>query len=362
MSNLPLDLLSDILSRLPVKPLLRFRCVSKSFCSIIDSQDFIKLHLNRTMETNSSVSLILPSTALDNTFFLMDLDDSGDNFVEFDHPFKKCERGSTLVIGSCRGLLALYNWKVGMALLNPATKKYHILPKFWSDCYTDSTSNFYFDGFGYDVSTDGYKLVRIIQSYKVKHLEVVIYNLKANSWRRFKAFPYYILDDRCNGVFVNGSLHWLAARGHIRNGENMILAFDLKTEEFYQVSPPLGKADGFISQVGVLGECLWITCYYHDEPSCDVWVMNEYGVEESWSKLCTFSRVLHESCYYTEAFAFSKDGSKVMVYQHSRNLYWYNLKDHTLEIVEIHDQKLSMWDAVTCVGSLASLDGYVQQQ
>ncbi|KAL9416513.1 hypothetical protein AB3S75_039666 [Citrus x aurantiifolia] len=358
MSSLPLDLISDILSRLPVKPLLRFRCVSKCFCSLIDSQDFVKLHLNQAIETNSGLSLIVPTLTSDNKFFSLELD-SVDNPVEIEYPFKKYNRGHTSVIGCCHGLLAMFNRRLGMSVFNPTTKKFKLFPQFWSDCYTDyMTNNFHFDGFGYDASTDDYKLVRIIQSYKVDYLEVIIYSLKADTWRRTREFPYYILDDRCNGVFIAGALHWLAARGSVRTGQNMILAFDLKSEKFYEVQQPHGMKGGFCSQVGVLRGCLWINSYYHDEPRCDIWVMKEYGSQQSWSKLCSFSKMLHETCYYTEAFAFSKDGDKALIYQHSRCLHWYNLKDHKQDVIEIRNENQSLWDAFICMGSLASIDAY----
>jgi len=45
---IPIDLQINILLRLPVKSLLRFRCVSKLWCSIITSQDFGNRHFTIT--------------------------------------------------------------------------------------------------------------------------------------------------------------------------------------------------------------------------------------------------------------------------------------------------------------------------
>uniref|UniRef100_A0A2N9I433 F-box domain-containing protein n=1 Tax=Fagus sylvatica TaxID=28930 RepID=A0A2N9I433_FAGSY len=44
---LPKDVIIEILSRLPAKSLLRFKCVCKEWCSIIQDQVFIETHLNK---------------------------------------------------------------------------------------------------------------------------------------------------------------------------------------------------------------------------------------------------------------------------------------------------------------------------
>ncbi|KAL9427479.1 hypothetical protein AB3S75_029630 [Citrus x aurantiifolia] len=55
--QLPLDLIVDILIRLPVRSLARFRCASRSFRSLIDGQDFVNRYVNHSIETNSNLGL-----------------------------------------------------------------------------------------------------------------------------------------------------------------------------------------------------------------------------------------------------------------------------------------------------------------
>ncbi|CAK9149571.1 unnamed protein product [Ilex paraguariensis] len=75
---LPGDLMLDILSRLPVKSLMRFKCVSKTWCSLPHSAPFITMHLlNQNNNTSNTVVLLsLP-------YFVTDL---GDTFVFMTQP------------------------------------------------------------------------------------------------------------------------------------------------------------------------------------------------------------------------------------------------------------------------------------
>ncbi|KAI9160690.1 hypothetical protein LWI28_010691 [Acer negundo] len=48
MSDIPPPLIVEILSRLPVKALCRFRCVSKPWLALINHPRFSKMHISRT--------------------------------------------------------------------------------------------------------------------------------------------------------------------------------------------------------------------------------------------------------------------------------------------------------------------------
>lgn len=85
------------------------------------------------------------------------------------------------MIGSCNGLLSNQNQLAGIIGLNPSTKKELILPKFCN--YLDNCIA-YFDGFGYDASSDDYKFVRIMvfSNSNPMSTEITVYSMKKNSW------------------------------------------------------------------------------------------------------------------------------------------------------------------------------------
>ncbi|KAK9188294.1 hypothetical protein WN944_019695 [Citrus x changshan-huyou] len=302
MAGLPTDINIDILSRLSVKCLLRFKCVSKSFCSLIDSQEFIKIHLKRSIETNSNLSLILsgtPAPILDSSrywggkIFSAGLD-SLNLGVELDHPFKNC-KGRTPIIDSCNGLIPFKNDENGIALWNPSTEEHLILSKFWGDLKDFTVV----DGFGYDAVNDDYKVVRLVQLVigNVGYTEIAVYSLRTNSWRRIRVdFPYYILHG-WDGTFADGH-------------------------------------------------------------PVDIWVLMG-----CWTKAFSFPRSVGD---YVKALAYSKSGGKVLVdkFEYGEDedinrweLFWYDLQNQgaAADQVTIYGVPQGCRDTIVCVDSLVSL-------
>ncbi|KAF5187486.1 hypothetical protein FRX31_022925 [Thalictrum thalictroides] len=66
--------------------------------------------------------------------------------------------------------------------------------------------------------------------------------------------------------------------------ENAILAFEITTEKFVEVPCP----DDHHGLAMIVGQYQGKLCFYHDKYinySFDLWVMNEYKVRESWTKV-----------------------------------------------------------------------------
>ncbi len=356
MSSLPEEVILEILSRLPVKPLLRFRCVSKPWLARIDTPEFIKLHLKQSLKTNTNRSLILRGGYLYSTDF-----DSLDRAIELDHPLKTPHLG-TEILGSCNGLLCLYNGEEDVVLWNPSTRKYKKLPVTIMEFPHDGfcVCQFVIYGFGYDEKSDDYKVVRLVQFYAddndLWESEVKVYSLKNDSWNRVQDCPYYLYNPCSSGTLASGALHWLVNPKVKSDRTNLILAFDLAVEEYRLVPQPDFYDKNSSMDVGVLGGCLTIL-YNHNRHRLDVWVMKEYGVKESWTKLYSV-----QPFEYMFPVAYSKCGEevlleKVMLEKNSKRLVWYDLKNNK-RVKNVKIRGVPDWfEPFICWGSLVPLGG-----
>ncbi|XWS11849.1 hypothetical protein CRYUN_Cryun37aG0036400 [Craigia yunnanensis] len=345
MSPFLTDLIPDILCRLPVKTLLRFKCVSKPWGSLIDGSDFAKFHLHQSLKANTNFKLFLDNCIeSDDKAYSVDFDSLA-NLVQFPRPFTaEITKYRSRIFGSCNGLLAVYHREAGIALWNPSIRKCHYLPALDDDITMDHDTipGYHYDsntilGFGYDVISNDYKVVKMLRSKSKNCFEVMVYSLKANSWRRVKDCPYYIPFNYNDGAYLNGSLHWVGDEegDHFRG--KLIFALNLGTEEYHVVpGADIDISNYGYKNVGVLGGCL---CVFHDwltgciQDHVILWVMKEYGAKDSWTELVYLLRdEWLTNIFHTRAVAYSESGDKILLDDGGGcQPGWFNLEDETGE-------------------------------
>ncbi|KAF5935655.1 hypothetical protein HYC85_026784 [Camellia sinensis] len=187
----PEEVLIEILSRLPVKSLLRFTCVSKPWRSLITSPSFINTHLNKSTNNTLTHLLLLRYTCLNpnQEHYSLRFDNKTFNhYAEFTSPFKT--HFYFRVVGTCNGLVCLSDDQFGdkhnIILWNPMIRKHvaHPKPILSLDSYIPYMSVL---GFGFDLRTNDYKVVRISHFERRKNAiplpKVKVYSLKTGSWK-----------------------------------------------------------------------------------------------------------------------------------------------------------------------------------
>ncbi|KAL5743270.1 hypothetical protein ACOSQ2_026386 [Xanthoceras sorbifolium] len=310
--HLPIEILYDILGRLPVKDLIRYMSVCKSWRDLITHPNFISTHMNLHRNTDGYVllhNLVIRGDGL-KCYSCLSRDKTYVEHSSFDIPFS-CQSGDFQLVGSVNGLLCLSDSQYfgrTIYLWNPSIWKLKVL---CSSCFNHNycdIGNFSAVGFGFDHHHNDFKIVRIMsfgdfcQPYVEKEPpRAEVYSLARNSWRRIGIKAGCIAIDKfAKAVVVRGTIHWFASRTKEASGSNFILTFDFGSEEFGEIMLPRYHCDGGRPQVSlrVLRESLALVVGWYNNyelVECwDVWVMGEYGMAESWTK--RYSIVPEERC------------------------------------------------------------------
>ncbi|XP_050237982.1 F-box/kelch-repeat protein At3g06240-like [Mercurialis annua] len=201
---------------------------------------------------------------------------------------------------SYNGIVCLFYSHDAVVLWNPYIRKILNIP------FPDGIKNYqgkrrdYSLGFGFGSCAHDYKLVRVMCHEDGPFVEVYSLNKKCwsivnNDIRICQSF------ESRRSVFLNGACHWVAGTlpmNHRHYSNNMlscyvIVLFDLKDESFTEMAGPKGvNSDESGSSVSVLDGMLTLVlidkCFIEMDNytrEFSVWVMKEYGVVESWTRL-----------------------------------------------------------------------------
>jgi F-box interacting protein len=309
---LPVDVLLEILSRLPSKSQIRFRCVSKTWHEIIGNPDFVSKNLfndsilTTTQENPSHLLLTVKST--ENSAII-----GGEVLSCLSYETLECVSQTLLtpglkLIASCKGLLCLGSYFTSdVYVWNPATpsvglKPLPLLTRARPSCWFQS---FKFDlGFGYDSRSNDFKAVCIrlfcFQGQEPSWICVDVCSLSGGSWR---VVGHDVL---CPAPFAMDSIVQQARPAAALDGVfiwrvpgHQIAAFDF-TDEVLRTTPlpdggRLSEYDYFVgSSLTFLNGHVSLLAFsrskFWNPPKCsdlEIWVLLEFGVKESWTRLTT---------------------------------------------------------------------------
>ncbi|ONI29226.1 hypothetical protein PRUPE_1G188300 [Prunus persica] len=246
---IPEEILIDILLRLPVKSLVRFMCVCKSWRDLIESSSFIGRHLNRNvknhgltflvgLECNEVKPKIRHSIFSNETFKATCLDMGG---------FGLYGSSNGLVCLSCKSL----DLHCPVTICNPSIMKFVRLPVTNVSCPPKYQYRCVLT-FGFNSRLNDYKVVRLVTFIRGKKCnEVEVYSLSTNSWKSIGVIPPWIhaLGWHSGRAVSNGIAYWIMGRGE---GDSFhLVSFDTGSEVFEQVLLPEAIVEGL---EGVEGE------------------------------------------------------------------------------------------------------------
>lgn len=129
---------------------------------------------------------------------------------------------------------------------------------------------------------------------------IQVYTLGSKCWKTIQSTEGCMfsgpLNKSIHGVLINGALHWSGATTTTQGSfSEAIVCFDINSERPggvplpKEIIKPLQHSDAY-REVGMLGVCLCIM-FSLEGIRTDVWVMQDYGVRESWAKVFTTAQL-----------------------------------------------------------------------
>ncbi|KAL6199004.1 hypothetical protein ACLB2K_028792 [Fragaria x ananassa] len=193
---LPEPMIEKILLNMPTKCLMKYTAVCKSWMSLIKSSTIIQTHLTR----NNNARLLLFST-----FSKVENTSKSYSLLWDDPVLGDCKRidpitytivyqgrnvspQSLLVVGTCNGLVCPHCVDSPVLVWNPSIRKIVVLPsppplppRSLDDICLRRFS------FGYDSSTNDYKVLRIMIHPWFTETLVELYSLASGTWKSLSA-------------------------------------------------------------------------------------------------------------------------------------------------------------------------------
>ncbi|GKA48099.1 F-box/kelch-repeat protein-like protein [Tanacetum coccineum] len=205
------------------------------------------------------------------------------------------------IIGSSNGLVCISPRDFELLVINPLTRVVNYLPNLPDEILPDKTIGRFVAkpcwGFGYDLSTDEYKVV-VGFGVGGHRTRFHVLTLKSNVWKVIGDIKYEMefKEVARPGVLCEGSLHWFM---NDRRNKRAVISFDLSLEEFKEIPQPddLLYECNDDDKLGFIEESLCI--YKHQAPSNETlangslkdtrirpmkWIMRNYQVTESWEQ------------------------------------------------------------------------------
>ncbi|XP_006358329.1 F-box/kelch-repeat protein At3g06240-like [Solanum tuberosum] len=310
----------EVLNRLPVRSLLRFKCVSKLWMTLISDPNFKMKHLNHAKnDENSQKILVNQQYPYIEEFSLYCSSLSSVQQVEHPHKFDcpsniKSWHHTLYCCYHGLALIGFYNYKLDFLplLWNPSTRESIVLPppKILPNDYCTW-------GLGYDSASDDYMILKIDEKSRSESLA-----LKSGSWRLMDKHPicdvHPMLTSTDSLVFVHGAFHWLI--NSLR--KYYVVSFGISDEVYREIPLP---EQIYLKKfrepgVSVLGGMLCAYSHYVSriEDVFMFWVMKDY-VSESWTELYTIQGTDLKSAIPKYMFS---DGEVLLCCRHLRRCYY----------------------------------------
>lgn len=252
--QLPMDVLADIVVRLPAESVCCIQCVSKALLDMVDHHSFVTRHTGLLVATNAVHQV--PQLMFFTRSYVPYPGTTGEHYVAFQSikfdgstsaltrgnfaisvtPLDRFERAIYRVTFVFCNLIGFISNRSGFFLINPLKGEVLRLPSDNPQRPNSEVLGTYY-GMGFDNITNTYKIVCVTGIYSTvpETWFTQILVLGTSSWRDISSVPPCALSTQ-RRVCAYGDTHWLTLCD-LRTCH--IISFDFKKEEFYCLPHPV---------------------------------------------------------------------------------------------------------------------------
>ncbi|KAF8083436.1 hypothetical protein N665_0772s0006 [Sinapis alba] len=322
ISDLPVNLVEEILSKVPLKSMRAVRLTCKEWEALSKSRSFSKMHINKLRAVKEGESMII--AMIDYNIYLKRVV-LGVN----EDPFIECQGRLTCIdkqikisqVFHCDGLLLcvlkeedtkVIVWNPYLGQTRSIECRYSHRPHGW-----DRFS--YALGYEDKGSCRSYKFLRFIDMYytsrSYQFFWYEIYDFESSSWKTLDITPLWHIRFGLLGVSLKGNTYWPASQRNMEDDalDDHIICFNFSSESFGPLLrlPFDAGDDDYVTLSCVREEKLAVLITRHERgpPEFEIWITTKIEAEKVlWSK---FLRVV-EGELYPKSF-FIEEEKKVAI-------------------------------------------------
>ncbi|XP_057437434.1 F-box/kelch-repeat protein At3g06240-like [Lotus japonicus] len=309
IEQLPQELVSNILSRLQAKELVKCKSVCKSWFNLIYDPYFAASYYafyNNLKQQEEPLFVIRRPfhSSLKTCISLLSCNVNHPKkhvSSELLNPPSKYNCNHTYwteIMGPCNGIYFLKGEP--NVLMNPSLRQFKALPESHLSNSDDTYSFKNYAEFGFDPKTNDYKVIVIMDLWfanaerQIGNWTAELYSLNSNSWRNIDLvvpLPFQIYDYSQVYTHVNNCCYWFGFVEEYGVKKDVVLAFDMITEVFRKIKVPKirDSSDEALTTLasfhesGTIGVIV-LPAVSGDVKCFDVWMMKDHSDEGSWMK------------------------------------------------------------------------------
>lgn len=277
--NLHEYIILNILCFLPADFVARCRCVCKYWANLISQPYFPHKYFSR-----GQAPLLLIQR--DNNLFLVQPDENTDAInlnvrrifgyqSKVELRFITCQFTGWIVSFKYKSPYCLTQLNIRYHMYNPITGQHIVV----QHC-NRKNKHWIGSALVFSTKTNQLKLLEFC-CIDQERQEAYIQTIGTNTWRSIGEVPcqYYGFDQP---VLLNGQYHWFDVN------KSVINSFNVEEEVFEVIHETPCFKYNLHPELGLLYGCLCLTTYSHQT---EVWVMEGYGIRDSWTKFSGFTDV-----------------------------------------------------------------------